>query len=179
VLDWGPEIGADADMVTEAAPPARIEYLAALDALGLAACIDPYAIPALHFDPSQAQGTYWNWHQVISPGVRAMRPVVTRSPDTSGSSTLSDTELWSVASGSAAADTVLVEGAAGGSETFPPTPQAQVVVGSAYYDASPTAASLRMFELTEDREPYVERFWGRRCVGASGELQPVADISAV
>lgn len=174
-----PDIGSVDELASGAAPPPRLEYLAALDALGLQATTDPYVVTGLNFNSAIAGGTYWNWGQMIPPAVYALRAAVGRSLDAAVDVTPADTEMFSTSSGVTAADTITIPPPISGSFVYPPAATGVVAEGSLNDETAPGAAQNRMFELVRDREPTLEEFFGRDLVAFAGRLQRVADLSSL
>lgn len=175
-IDYSPVIGSSSVLISEPAPPARMEYLAAVDALGLQATLGGYAVTGLHFNALAAGGTDWHWAQMIGAGHDAMRGIHTRSttqtPTTVGPP---DAEMFSSSSGATASDEIIVPCPASGVDVYPPLGGAVVVKGSLTKDTTPAAPVNRLFELTPSREPLLEEFNGRLLIGFTGEPILVAD----
>jgi len=181
-IDWQPDdVGSAVALITEPAPPARLDYLLTLDAVGLEACLRPYAMPLVSFDWNDTSGTYWHWAQVIPPGTRRGRAIFTRSRDFDESVEAEDAEAWAATTTNpaTAAEAVNVPCSTNGAAQYDPMTAPTVDWGSMNDEDTPVGAMDRMFELTEDREPYLEKFQGRYCVGSTLIPQPVADIRDV
>ena len=178
---WEPQLGSSSDICAAVAPDPKIEYLALIDDLQLRGCADPYAGVCHHFDWENGGneagiGDHWNMFQTLAPGTRAVRPIVTRSPDTSSSAALDDAEVYGDDDGQPSqwAD---VAAPPGGDETYPPTNLAQVVWGSVAYDASPAAGGdERELLVDEELEPQCEWFRAAHCIALSFLPDRVADL---
>ena len=188
---WIPDIGSDSDLISDAAPPARLSYLSALDSLSLKACIDPYVVTGLNFDPDKAESStigsetaaFWSAFQIIPPGTKAMRGAFARAVKGSKNDTPAPSRSWGTMSGTGDDDRIDVPTELTGEGAHPITEEnpVEVAVKKAplFYDASPTSAGGRLFEITEDKEPQIETFMCRLAFGFGGEWLKVSDIADV
>ena len=166
---------------SEPAPPARLEYLATLEAETMAACLDPYAMPTLQTNfyegHNPAGDGRWHWRYVIPPGTEALRGIWTRS--LSGSGTPHKSWAFNTTSGATGNDVIRVDAGGSGSEVYEPMRAPFCVFGSVENVPAPTAPQDRAHEILADRQPRLETFHAYYAVGFSGEALPVADIADV
>lgn len=178
-VDWSPSIGSPDPLITSAAPPARIEYLSALDRLGLVASVGAYGCPALQTNFYNASGTYWRWRYVVSPATRRMRGIWTRSLNEDGSAATT-TEAFNDESGAGGSNRIDIPAPGTGTEVYDPMdPFPAIAWGALNDEATPSGPLNRLHEVVESRSAGVEVFEARYAVGFTGYPEPVADLAAV
>lgn len=130
-------------------PPARLEYLVALNSRITAACAGPYAGPAFGAYLELASGDGVRGAVRVNVATRALRPHVVRGTGaTTKSAAADDTTIYAASSGAAGADEIIVVSPfESGSEYWPPDHGETQAIKGAMVDApTPSVSIERLLE---------------------------------
>lgn len=172
IVNWR-GLNASSKLCRGITPPARLEYLAALNSRITGACCGPYASPAFGAFLERAQVDSIRGAVRVNVATRAMRPFVVRGVSLDlKTATADDTSIFADSSGAASSDEILVLSPYdSGSEQWPPDyGETQTVKGALVDQPTPSAAQERLLEGPTDGElttPVNESFRARRGLGLS------------
>tara|TARA_R110000824_G_scaffold18298_1_gene72713 strand:+ start:2317 stop:2886 length:570 start_codon:yes stop_codon:yes gene_type:complete len=149
-----------ADRLKGATPPAKLEYLRGCNIVVHHAATNPYAVTCLNLNAANANGSAWNFAQMINTGARSGRACIGRSVTPFTEGTIANSETYGESSGSTSNDKIIIacESIDEGTEVYPITWKRGIDVASEGYDASPSAAQDRQYELTTGLAPRLEKF---------------------
>lgn len=176
--------------IAGATPPARLEYLSALNERILGLATTPYAITAMLGDyrpdvASNIGATDKRWliaHR-IAVGARSLRPRVLFAAAGLGANPTIDCDIYSASSGATeATDRIeirnpLTQGAPGYSAID--TGKAVLVAGADNWVPAPGAAQDRLVELTPALAPSTEKIEIDGVQGFAGEVRLVPDLLVI
>jgi hypothetical protein len=182
-MEYTPSIGSSQDLVAGAAPPARLEYLSAIDSVQLEAALTVYASPLWSFNwPALDVGAWYDaeWFAlaVIPPGVEALRAVTVQSSNGTGV-TAPAPIVWGFVDGFTTPDGVTFPPNISGGLVYPPSVDTVVAYAGETVNLSPSAVQDRLLNTTADREPQTMAVKAKRCIGLTLIYRQVTDIRDV
>lgn len=161
-------------------PPAKLEYLIALEQLCRGAATTPYACTGLNFnhnDSASADGL-WRWAERYAPGAKALRASVTRSLSTSVTGNVAPAEVTATVSVPGSGDRVDIPSSqANGFEVYPLTAITLIDRTSDEFISSPSDGDNRLLELTPTRAATIEEYEGQHLFGFGGQVRGVLDLT--
>ena len=172
--------GATVPYCAGVAPPAELALLAGLAHLVRAGATTPYASQGLTPDTSQTPvGYYWQFGHVVGPAVYAAQGVYVVSTDGVETPPPDAVSTWAYMSGAGAADEVRIENSiAEGSYDSPPRAGGTTTVrAEPTFNASPTAASNRLYEVTATLQSTAEKFYGKNFNGCCVRVFQSQDLT--
>lgn len=170
-------------------PPARLEYLTALNERLLGLACTPYAVTALLGDYRVKRASWdgdsggrWLVAQRIACGARSMRPRLTVAAEGGSGGESAPASIYSESSGGTASDEILIASTVGGGRALTQMTLGGVVLavdGADSWEPAPAAAQDRLVELTPRLAPATERFELEEIEGFAGEVRLVPDLSVI
>lgn len=179
-LRWRTNLDPTEDLITEATPPPRLEYLYAVLNRIRRVAIHGYAMTGLATQLRRGSAE-WVCAWMVPPACNALRVKLARH--NGDGKTTQTASVYGDTSGSGASDEILIPSPFDrGSDGYPPdTGEVAIVSGSEVYDATPAAAMDRLLEsptlddATAPARERVEVTWGVGITLAAIQPPTVAD----
>ena len=172
--------GASVPYCAGIAPPAELALLAGLAHLVRGAATTPYASQGLTPDTSKVAAGYdWQWCHVMGPAVYAAQGVFVGSADGVETHTPEPVKSWGAMSGTSANDEVRIPNpvAEGRYDSPPKSGKTTVARSERTFNASPSAPSNRLYEITATLQSTVEEFYGLNFNGSCVSVLQSGDLS--
>lgn len=169
------------DRIQAATPPAKLEYLRGVNVFVHHVATNPYVPTCLNMDTANSNSGTWHFAQMINTAARSGRACVGRSVTLGSTGDLANAETYGETSGASSNDKILIacESIGEGTDTYPITNKRGIDIATAGYDASPSQAMDRQYELPIALRPSLEKFSLNRGHSWGMLVSVTSDMSAL
>tara|TARA_Y100001963_G_C6664308_1_gene392000 strand:+ start:327 stop:893 length:567 start_codon:yes stop_codon:yes gene_type:complete len=149
-----------ADRIQAATPPAKLEYLRGVNIFVHHVATNPYVPTCLNMNTANSNSGTWHFAQMVNIASRSGRACVGRSVTAGTTGAISNAETYSSSSGSTSNDAIVIacESINEGTDAYPITYKRGIDIATEGYDATPSQAMDRQYEIATALAPALEKF---------------------